>query len=273
MTDDDRTVELDRSGSVWTGRFPGLGEVRVDADGGLSVRTETDDPDAEAALRHGWGELLALARRGVPILNGTSVAPAADAPAALLTGPSEFVGVLTAALAGLGWTVVGDRLSPVDISESKIRVLPRPTPVLTPRSMVQGGLSEANRPARRDTDVLVTGATTSAVAHELAGLVEVTRRRVGEDDDETLIGHERFALASGLHVLGALRPFRPDDDHHDDHDGDGDEHAGSTTGAPQLLIADHLRLAELPALRVRVGTDPDDAARRVASWFTTTTAG
>ncbi len=264
------TIQLDRSGPEWTGRFEGLGEVRVDADGHLTVRCELDDPAAEAALRHGWGELLVLAHRGVQFLNGTTLAPDEDAPAVLVVGAHELVGWLVVELVDSGWLVVSDRLSPTDLSGEQVLVHPRPGPALTHRSgtIESTGDRAGIQPARSDSDVDVAGFPTSSREHRLGGIVQISRLRIGEQPEEVLLGHDRFSVASSLHVLGALRPRRPGEASEPHPDGSGLDPEGTEAETPHLLIQDHLRLAALPGLRVRFDrSDLEGVSSRVRRWY------
>jgi hypothetical protein len=89
------TVVLDQHSEPWVATFTGLGSVHVHADGNVDVTVAgagsphlRGDPVEssmmrEQALRWGWGEPLALVRRGFRLLRGTTlVSP--DRPGCLI---------------------------------------------------------------------------------------------------------------------------------------------------------------------------------------------
>jgi hypothetical protein len=284
----DLIVDFDRSGEVWVGRFRGVGEVRVGPDGATEVRCDSDDPTAEASLRHGWADLLSFARRGVQLLSGTALARPGGR-AVLLTGDPIATSEVARALAGSDWAVVSDRPTPVTFAEDAIVAEPRPGPLLIrpaegaattavpddtgavesigddpdgPR-VATGGTTTT--PLRPDSDVAALDGAGTAGTAVIGALVEVHVRHLGEDDDLELRGHDRFEHASRLHLAGALRPHRPSD-------GPvlppNPPDADDEVGADATLIGEHLRLAALPALRVRFDRgDGSGAAQRLLAWL------
>ena len=285
---------------MWVGRFRGVGEVRIDPDGGIEVRCESEDPTAEVGLRHGWADLLSFARRGVRLLAGTAlVRPGGRA--VLLTGDAATTSEVARVLIEWGWTLLSDRPTPVVFADDTIVAEPRPGPLLVrpgdgavtttgpdddipehtagsadtgsadtgsadTTATGQDSRPEADSPTipttpvRPDSDVAGLEATRAVGPTAIGALVEIAVRHVGEDDDVDLRGHDRFDHASRLHLAGALRPDRPADTSVDERD-DGRRN-------DPTLIDEHLRLAALPALRLRFdrggGTD---AARRLLAWL------
>lgn len=245
----DHTPWLDRTGPEWLGCFPGLGTIRVGPGGDVAVEVaDGPSPDREQALRQGWAEPLALARRGHHLARGATLADGGRA--VLVTGSSDEVGRIAIGLAGTGWTLLADGLCP--LTERPPAGSPdggwlahaRPAPLLVRRRVARRIWTEGV-PVRGGTETLAVRTATpdpagSAVplgavlhVHRCAGPEPVTLQEV--------TGADRLRSAASLLVGGVLA--QPCDD-------------------PGELLRRHLSLAAVPA--ARLGTDPRAAAAAMA---------
>lgn len=134
--------QLDRSGEPWIGTFPGLGTVRVHADGSYVVDVApAGDAGARDALEFGWAEPLSMTRRGLRLAHATTLlSPGADAypdpPGALmLSGRQQAVAEVAVCLADHGWRLIAHGFTPVETSGSLI-AHPRRAPWVAPRHLI-----------------------------------------------------------------------------------------------------------------------------------------
>ncbi len=288
------TVGLDRSGEPWVGTFPGLGSVRVWADGRVEADPERDveaDPEGaveagggepgpdggpghdgdradhgepaelrRAALVHGWGEPLALARLGFRLAHGTAmVAPGADR-CLLVSGDPHDAAIVVLGLAARGWQVLADRLTPVTIdvltgaggapaAGSGIIAHPRPGPVLTSAWRASRAGIEGT-PVRADTDAVVVAVARADTPHPVTAVVTARIRRPHDPLLDELRGHRRVEVANGLLAGGALAPST-------------DVHQGASAS-----MARTMRLAALPMAAVHVDpAEPDLSVDALLDWW------
>ena len=251
---------LDREGPIWQGTFGGLGSVRVLPDGVLEIEVdEADRPDAEEvarraeALRWGWGEPLAWARRGCELVVGSALVAPHGGPAFLLRGHTHDVPVVVCGLARRGWRVLADRFVPLRWSDDTAEVQATATPVLLARRRARGmGLDWVD--VRHDSDAAIVEVLRAEGAAALGGVVDVVGRRLGAPTLERLEGHERFEMASRLAVTGALLP-----------EGGGLE--------PSERMTRDLLVAALPIARAHLEADaPAPVLEAIESWWASTTS-
>lgn len=248
-------VRLTRDGPVWEGTFDGLGSVRVRPDGDLEVAVQgADDLDPieveqrAAALRWGWGEPLAWARRGCSITVGTAVVAPGRRGSLVVRGAAHDAPIVVAGLAGRGWQVLADRVVPLRLSDDVAEVQPTDAPVLLARRRVEAmGLSGSA--VRADTDAVAIEVPRWSAPEPLLGVVEVLMRRGGLPPLEVLEGHERFEMASRLVAIGALE-------------------ADGEALAPSECMARDLRLAALELARAHLDADDsEDVLDAIESWW------
>jgi hypothetical protein len=275
-------VGLDRTGDVWVGTFPGLGTVRVGADGHIAAEAEPGQgPDADetteqrhAALVHGWGEPLALARQGYHVAHGAALVPPADgadgaggadgrAPAALLvSGDLHDTAIVVLGLAARGWQVLADRLTPLTwpSDDSAPVAYPRHAPVVASARRAQRAELAAT-PARADSDAVTVDVARATQPHSLGGIVSVRIRRPHDPLLDQLRGHRRVETAQGLIAGGALAA---------ESDGatpSAHAHDGGLEVAAQSM-AHTLRLAALPLAAVHLDpADPTPALDALVAWW------
>lgn len=236
---------LDREAEPWTGTFPGLGTVRVAADGTVEVEAEPgDEHEARAAaLRHGWGEPLSFARRGFDVVPGAAVVPPhADdtGPCVVLTGAVHDTALVLAVLVARGWSVLADRLVPCRWVGEVLVAHPGASPVVMGRRAAERAGLDAE-PVRADTDAVVVAVPRSEAPRRVGTVVEVGVRRVGEPALEPCTGLQRFESAACLFAGGVFT--RVDD----------------APDAPRRALARSVALASLPFLRLRFTADTLDA--------------
>lgn len=225
---------FDRSGAVWRGSFPGLGSVEVDPDGTVTVHPD-DGPaggrtERTRALLHAWGEPLSLARRGVDLIAGAGIVHPMGAAAIVLHGAPHEVAMVMIALSARGWSVLADRLVPIEFGPEAVIALPRSAPVLLPRRRaVRAGLDVEQ--ARRDSDSVIVHVERAEDPTPVHAVIDLAIRRPHEPTLTPLDGHRRFETASSLLVTGVLA----DDD--------------SSERSPGEQMRRHLRLAALPIAR------------------------
>lgn len=237
----DHSPWLDRSGPDWLGCFPGLGTVRVGPDGAVAVElADGPAPDRERALRHGWGEPLALARGGHHLARGTTLA--GGGRAVLVAGAPDEIGRVALGLGGHGWTLLADGICPLTEQGGGWLAHPRAAPLLARRRVAQASWTEGV-PARGGTDTIVVRTAPPGEAAVPLGAVLHVHRCTGREAValHQLAGAERLRTASALLIGGVLA--QPADD------------------AAELLRRD-LALAAVPA--ARLGTDPRRAEAAMA---------
>lgn len=243
--------ELARHEPAWTGAFPGLGTLMVAPDG--QVSTQADDPDESgygaAALRHGWGDLLSWARRGFALANAASLGSGEDG--LLVTGEPDDVAATLLGLARHGFLILSDRPAPTRWTEGSLVAHPRAAPILVPRRRAeQAGL--AGTPVREGSTSVAVGLPRGVDPVRVAGIAHVVRQRPDEEALDHLAGTRRFEQAATLMLRGALAPAAPADPD------------------PQEVFDEHLRLAALPSVVIRLeGRDDALAADRLADWWRT----
>jgi hypothetical protein len=226
----DHTPWLDRTGPDWLGVFPGLGTVRVAPDGGIGVElVDGPAPEREQALRHGWGEPLALARSGHHLASGATLA--AGGRAVLVHGAADEVARLALGLAGDGWTLLADGLCPLTETGGQWQAHARPGPLLV-RRRVAGSTWTEGLPARGGTDTVALRNADDVpdVPLPLAAVLHVHRCTGAEPVAlAEVTGAERLGTVAGLLVGGVLA--QPAD-------------------GPDDLLRRHLSLAAVPAARL-----------------------
>jgi hypothetical protein len=267
-------VTLDRSGDTWVGTFPGLGQVRVHADGSYDITCDDvaggdtapeDTPEAATdstsarydALRHGWARPLSLVRRGFELLSGAVLAPPSAPvspesvsaspsgavpfpPALVVTGRPHDVAIVVATLAARGWSVLGDRFVPVNWSDEHGTFVAYPTdaPVLVgERRARKAGFD--GTPVRTDSDVVAIDVARSAGPHLIAGVADARNWRHGDSALTELSGFRRFEHVGLLTSPGVL--------------------AGDEAMEPSALMARQMRLAQLPVAELAIAATTVDA--------------
>lgn len=289
----------------WVGRFPGLGTVTVAEDGQVTATPEdgtgADDGEElalrEAALRYGWGEALSFARRGFSLAHGAALSPLADAAdqpggtCLILTGDPHDVAIVILQLVDVGWSVMGDKYTPTRWEDSVLVAYPREAPVLIAHRRLQRNELTGVK-VRAHTDSRSFDLPRTQEARRVAGVVSLQMRRPDEAAFEVLTGHQRFETAANLLTGGATRPWRADEDDAIDSAGEavpaGTETAASTAdpgtvpepdekarareervrAAVAESLATNMRLAQLPAARLRLDSDTvaDDCDALLAWW-------
>ena len=238
---------LDRSTEPWVGVFPGLGTVRVHADGAVEVEVEHDQDEPpedpalrEAALRHGWAEPLALVRQGFRCARGSALAPPDGRGCLVLNGTMHDVAVILLELASDGWSVLADHLVPTRWVDGRLVAFPTDAPVLvSDRRAERSGLDATA--VRAHTDAVQVDVARAQSSQNVRAFVGVRIRRPNDPVLEELLGHERFRAASQVMIGGVMRR---------DHDSDG---------AQQDVMAEHLELSKLRFARLHFDDDTLDA--------------
>ncbi len=242
------SVALDRSGTDWLGTFPGLGTVVVSPAGHVEVDPVDGGPDGEkaTALRHGWGELLASARRGHSLALGAALVPADPAAGALLVcGTPHEVAPVVLALTGLGWALLSDRPTPTSWEEGRLIAHPRPAPfVMAFERAVESGLSFTT--VRTPSNSVAVDVPRSAEPRPIRALLLVQRRRPDEEPFSELIGHRKFERAASVMVGGVL---------------------ASEFASDESAVSEHLRIAELPSAVMRVDGPSTYSLEPVVAWW------
>lgn len=267
MTEQSWGPSLDTDVEPWVARMPGLGAVLVAADGALEVRLEDDLPVAlpdgearvdteeqkEAALRHGWGEPLSLARRGFRLAGGAGVVAPEGGACVILTGDPHDITAVLLELAHRGWRILADRITPVQWDGDQLIAHPRLAPLLAAKHRLAKSGDTGER-VRADSDARTVDAARESCAHPVTGILVVQQRRPDEEAFTPLTGHERFESAANLLVGGLLAAARlraesgdaaPEAAPQEDSDTGGRDTAAET-------VAEHLRLASLPMARLRL---------------------
>jgi hypothetical protein len=279
--DSTQSPELDRSGEQWTGSFAGLGTVTVAADGQVTVTADpSDDEDLvlkEQALRWGWGEGLSFVQRGFQLAGGAAACPPGESTECLiLPGDPHDVAMVLAALAQLGWSIMGDRYTPVRWEGSSLVAEPRQAPlIMAQRRLTKLGLEGLT--VRADSDSRTVQLPRVSEARVVRGVALVSMRRPHEDALDLLAGQKLFESAAQLMLGGVLTP-RVDRD-----DAEGEAEVGDPTPAAAEVVAErtaevlaeHLRLAALPMCRLHLdkATLEDDIAALLRWWTRITVDG
>lgn len=249
---------FDREGPIWQGTFGGLGSVRVLAEGVLEIEVdEADHPDDEEirrrheALRWGWGEPLAWARRGCELTVGSALVGPRGGPALVLRGHTHDVPVVVCGLAQRGWSVLADRFVPLRWSTTAAEVQPTATPVLLARRRARAMELEWVD-VRDDSDAVVVEVARAGRALAFGGVVDVVGRRTGAPVFERLEGHERFEVATRFAATGALLP------------------ADGGLSPPERMARD-LQVAAMPIARAHLEPDaPATVLDAVEAWWVST---
>ena len=251
----------DRAGTIWRGSLPGLGSVEVAADGSVTVAADHPDGtgDEAAALLHGWGELLSFAHRGFAMAQGACLAPPGSAPGALLVcGDAHDVAAVVLSLTARDWALISDRPTPTRWEDGALVAHPRPAPLVVGERMAAES-GRTGTPVRAASTAVAVDVSRALSPAPVTRVVLVQRRRPDEDTFAMLTGHRRFERAASLMLRGALSPRTPQGVAPDE-----DALADDTAS----VVAEHLRLAELPSAVVRIDTaGNDDAVHRLLEWW------
>lgn len=264
---------LDRTVEPWVGDFPGLGRVRVAADGEVTIEVADADVDddvpadpnaasnrrlREEALYHGWGEPLSWVRRGFHLVGGAAVGPADSDACALILGDPHDVAIVVLELASYGWQLLSDRPAPVTWDDDRIMAQARQTPLVVAKRRAQKAGVEGE-PVRADTDAVAVAVARAQQPRKVAAAVQVRVRRPDNEVLDVLTGHERFEAATALYIGGVLEPTVGDLDEVPDTE---------LEAATPTLLAEHLRIAQLPWARLHLSskTATEDTAELVNWW-------
>lgn len=207
----------------------------------------------ERALRYGWAEPLSLVRQGFQLFGGAGVVPPGGGSSCLmLHGDVHDTALVLLAFVSLGWSVLGDRFVPTRWQEGQLVAYPTDSPVLlSKRRAEKRGISGTK--VRSHTDALEIDVPRSDSPADVAG---VALLRIARPEDEVLTvltGHERFEPAVNYQVAGVLGRFTAE---------------GLPAAPPKEVMAEHLRLAAIPAVRLSFSEDALEAnlAALVAWW-------
>ncbi|MDP1820859.1 MAG: hypothetical protein Q8K58_13350 [Acidimicrobiales bacterium] len=244
--------QLDRDETTWTGSFAGLGTVAVALDGEVTAHPDGQDEDGSRAqaLRHGWGGLLSWAGRGFALANAASLA--IGERGLLVTGEPDDVAATLLGLARHGFVVLSDRPSPTRWVGGSLVAYPRDAPILVPRRRAeQAGLT--GTPVREGSTSVAVDLPRGVEPVPCASIAHVVRQRPDEEALDRLAGTRRFERAATLMLRGALAP------------------AGPTEPDPREVFDEHLRLAALPSVVIRMeGRDDPLVADRLLDWWRST---
>lgn len=240
---------LDRSGPTWRGSLPGLGSLLVAPDGALTILPADRDPAGEqaAALRHGWGDLLAHARRGFAMASGAAMVPGDPSLGALLVcGDAHDVATVVLWLSRRDWLLLSDRPTPTQWQGGRLVAHPRSAPLVMARQRaVEAGAPHA--PIRAQSNSVAVDIPRSSAPAPIRALLRVQRRHPHEEPFTELVGHRRFERAASLMLGGILAPEAEPED---------------------SVVAEHLRLAGLPSAVMRIdGTEDGSAIGRLQAWW------
>jgi hypothetical protein len=232
--------------------------VTVSASGAYAIFAEPrDEPrDAECdqrerALRYGWAEPLSFARRGFTLFAGAAVAPPSGVgPCLLLHGDTHDAALILLAFSSLGWSILGDRYTPAMWEGDRLIAYPHEAPILiSKRRAAKRGLEGTK--VREHTDALEVDLPRWTTPIAVGAMVMLRVARVDDPTLHELVGYERFEAAVGYRIGGVL--------------GGGGQ---ASEVPPKDVLAEHLRLAALPAVRLSFREDRLDAdvAELVAWW-------
>lgn len=243
MTGDAEMITLDTSAEPWVGTFPGLGSVRVFADGTFDVvpvgtgglvsgplagvaavgdehgREEEDDEDVKEiggevetaladerrrALTHGWAEPLSWARQGYTVASGTALVEPESGLAVLAIGRSAPQVVVVRSLIDAGWPLLTDAITPIDDVSGVPHVVPTGAPLLMPAAALRDSGVSFER-ARTDTDAVIVPVKRASEPVRLAALLICQDFNVGDVAEVTSItGVEKMSRILGAQVGGVL---------------------------------------------------------------------
>lgn len=251
MTSTAPRVTLERADEPWIGRWDGLGTVRVWADGRHEIELDAGAaPEVEAALRHGWAELLSSTRRGHWAAYGTTLAAPDGSRALLVTGDGHDTAIVALALCDAGWSVIADRPAPLEIAQSTVIAHPNPRPVIASARRVErsgrtGSAIRTHSDVRSVNDI--PRATSPTPVHAIAA---VRRQRPGEAVLAPARGHAAIETLGRVLAGGALLP-------------DADV-------SPAASMARHLTLARCATARLALDTgSPEPAIEQLLTWWAT----
>lgn len=248
---------LDRSGEVWVGQFPGLGSIAVGPDGSVEVIPEADDQEdlylRAQALRHGWAEGLSFVRRGYLLAGAAAVCPTPSARGCvLLAGHPHDVAIVIERLVRHGWTVMGDRFTPVRWEGRDLVAAPREAPVLMARKRADTAFL-VSREVRADSDSRAVDLPRHTSPATVRAVVQVGLRRPQEENLVPLLGTQRFEAAAGMLLAGVLDPTAAEEAKADD------------------LMERHLRLSGLPQASLRIDPrSPEQEVESLLKWLART---
>jgi len=268
------SIEINRTAEPWVGTFGVLGRVLVSADGSFEVSAcrQGDEPIEvrERVLRLAWAEPLAMVRRGGRLIAGTSLAPPLPATggyrsgaterALLLVGSAHDVAIAVAVLILRRWRLIADRPLPVSWgssgeesrgqsnSDDTLFALPGWAPLVVSQRRAEL-LGLVGEPIRTDSDALEIETERVTEPLPVGGLVQVSIRGIDEPTLDPLTGFDRMSAVSRLFLGGALAPDGPREE-------------------PAEALRTHLRLAEIPAIKLRLGeTTLDGDLDALVSWW------
>ena len=250
---------FNRDETVWRGALPGLGSVTVDADGSVRAAADRASEEDEAALRHGWGELLSFAHRGFSLAQGAAVTDGerpdgSPEPALLLTGDAHDVADVLLVLCARGWRLLSDRPTPVSWQDDRLIAQPKQAPLLVAAQRAAAA-DLAGEPVRDGSNAVAVTVPRALDPAPVAGIVQVQRRRPDEEPFAEVLGQRRFERAATLMLHGALAP------------GHGSGEAAAEGG--EAVVAEHVRLAALPSAVVRLDGPADESAiDLLVTWWT-----
>jgi hypothetical protein len=241
--------ELDRAALDWHGSFPGLGSLDIHADGSVRVAPDGAEREREAALRHGWADLLAFSQLGFSMAAGAVLAPGPDASGALLVcGDPPEVAAVALGLTAHGWSLVSDRPTPTQWEHAALVAHPRPAPLIVGRHLAS--LAGRDRQSvRTGSDALAIDVNRRSTPVQVSAIARVQRRRPDEDRLTELHGHRRLERAATIMIGGALSAAGADAD-------------------PTAVVDEHLRLAGLPWCEARIDEDTHDTVGALIAWWT-----
>jgi hypothetical protein len=229
----------------------------VAPDGSICVTVEPDPAGVESedvrarALRFGWGETLALARRGVDLVAGAGLVDPSNWGALVVRGAPHEIAIVIIALAERGWLLLADRVLPILVGGDVVIAEPHPAPVLLPgRRAARAGVHVVDQ-ARGDSDAVLVDLPRADRPAPVCATVEVSLRRPHEAVLEVLDGHRRVESAATLVISGVLG-----------------EVGGGAARPPAEEMQRHLRLSRLPTARWRLDESSLDAdVETMVQWW------
>lgn len=202
----DPMVTLECDSEVWTGYFPGLGSIAVDADGNIDVAAEPSSEEEmqtrQRALRYGWAEGLSFVRRGFMLAAGAGVVHPGSGESMILTGDAHDVAVALVELSTRDWLTLSDRYTPVQWHGDQLFAYPREAPLLLATDLGQMQ-AVSGEPARTDTDALIVELPRATVPAVVTSVASIARRLQHDEVLSNLTGQNRFEAASQL-ILGGI---------------------------------------------------------------------
>lgn len=236
----------------------------VAADGSITVEAVVSEDHAlrEQALRYGWGDPLSWVRRGFHLVGGAAVGPTDSDACLLLLGDPHDVAIIVLELASQGWQLLSDRPTPVRWDDTGLMAQPREAPMLVAKRRAAKAGVEGEE-VRSETDALALAIPRAVEPQQVAAAVQVRVRRPDNETFELLTGHERFEAATSLYIGGVLDPTSAPAG------ADLESTTNPDNVAPNLL-AEHLRIAQLPWVRLHLSskTGAEDTAELLTWWDT-----